>query len=60
MWSGCLNNEELPTDWYKLKEVLVGIFSSLPQGATGEALPSPEENEPHTRQTQQVRKSISS
>ena len=32
-WTGCLDNEdELPPDWHKLKEVLVGIFSSRPPG----------------------------
>ena len=32
-WKGCLANEdELLTDWHKLKEVLVGIFSWCPPG----------------------------
>ena len=32
-WSGCLNNEdELPPNWHKKKEVLVGILSSRPPG----------------------------
>ena len=31
-WRGCLKNEEdLPTDWYRLKGVLVGIASTRPQ-----------------------------
>lgn len=33
MWSSCLNNEEeLPSDWFRLKEVLVGIFFPCPPG----------------------------
>jgi len=32
-WIGCLKNEDdLPTDWYKLKGVLVGIASTRPRG----------------------------
>ena len=32
-WKGCLANEDkLLTDWHKLKEVLVGIFSLHPPG----------------------------
>ena len=35
-WSGCLDNEEeLPTDWYRLKEVLVGFFSLCPPRRNG-------------------------
>ena len=32
-WKGCLKDEEdLPTDWFKLKGVLVGIASTCPPG----------------------------
>ena len=32
-WKGCLKNEEdLPSDWYRLKGVLVGISSLRPAG----------------------------